>query len=155
MAGGILLLMLAAFPQAAGLKRFTLSAEPDWVLTNSNSSIQLPVKLPGHVLGMLAAAGLVQPDPLYRYGEIRARWVSQEPCWNFTLVWPGAKHTQVASSKHVLLALHGVDTFSNVILNGHQVAATNNAHRDWGPAFVPAGITGAVELLGFDRATVI
>jgi len=29
------------------------------------------------------------------------------------------------------------------------------AARDWGPAFVPAGITGPIELLGFDRAALI
>lgn len=27
--------------------------------------------------------------------------------------------------------------------------------QDWGPAFVPAGISGGVELVGFDRATLI
>jgi hypothetical protein len=29
------------------------------------------------------------------------------------------------------------------------------AVQDWGPAFVPVGITGKVELVGFDRATLI
>ena len=27
--------------------------------------------------------------------------------------------------------------------------------QDWGPAFVPVGVTGGVELVGFDRATLI
>jgi hypothetical protein len=27
--------------------------------------------------------------------------------------------------------------------------------QDWGPAFVPVGLTGGVELVGFDRATLI
>lgn len=27
--------------------------------------------------------------------------------------------------------------------------------QDWGPAFIPAGVSGGVELVGFDRATLI
>jgi hypothetical protein len=36
------------------------------------------------------------------------------------------------------------------------IAACSLAYlQDWGPAFVPAGVTGGVELVGFDRATLI
>jgi hypothetical protein len=64
------------------------------MLTNTNSSIQLPIKLPGHVLGMLAAAGLVHPDPLYRY--VQAMLDSER----------GIKHTRrIASARHVRVML--------------------------------------------------
>lgn len=56
------------------------------------------------------------------------RWVADDT-WNFTLIWPAVKHQQVAACSHVLLVLHGVDTFGDVVLNGRHLVRTNNAHR--------------------------
>uniref|UniRef100_A0A383VEX7 Beta-mannosidase-like galactose-binding domain-containing protein n=1 Tax=Tetradesmus obliquus TaxID=3088 RepID=A0A383VEX7_TETOB len=212
------LLLLAAVQQACCLVRLDLTT-PAWQLSSSNGSISLQTHPPVHVLGALAAAGLVQQDPLYRYGELETRWVSQDT-WNFTVTWAGQQHSAVAACRHVLLVLHGIDTFGHVLLNGRHVLAADNAHRswwvvlrepsllregpntlsvvlqpavsvalrrktrnaysiptmaapggfdvynfarkpasdfgwDWGPAFAPAGLTGGVELLGFDQASLI
>eukprot|EP00878_Enallax_costatus_P023191 GHUV01024656.1.p1 GENE.GHUV01024656.1~~GHUV01024656.1.p1 ORF type:complete len:187 (+),score=26.66 GHUV01024656.1:294-854(+) len=130
-------LVLVAVAWAVGLRLSTaadlvtvdLSAQP-WRLTNANQSVAVPTTLPAHVLGVLAAAGIVQSDPLYRYGELETRWVSEDT-WNFTLIWSGQQHSELKACKHVLLVLHGVDTFGDVVLNGRHVLRVNNAHRSW------------------------
>ncbi|KAF8062032.1 hypothetical protein HT031_004292 [Scenedesmus sp. PABB004] len=205
-------------PAAAPLARLDLSSGP-WALTSANGSVHVrAARLPAHVLGLLAAAGVVAADPLAGYGELTTRWVAEET-WNLTHTWAGARHGGVAAHAHALLVLHGVDTFGTALLNGRPLATTDNAHRawwlplapgalrggantlslvlrpaaaaalaakaahpyaiptmavpgglgaynfarkpasdfgwDWGPAFVPAGVTGAVELVGFSRAALI
>ena len=37
-----------------------------WKLSNANNSISLPTTVPAHALSVLAAAGVVAEDPLYR-----------------------------------------------------------------------------------------
>jgi hypothetical protein len=75
---------------------------------------------------------------LIRYGELKTRWVSEEP-WNFSVIWPGQQHSSVAAYRHVLLVLHGIDTFGHVVLNGRHVLAADNAHRCAG-LFLTCGI---------------
>jgi hypothetical protein len=52
-----------------------------------------------------------------------------EDTWNFTVTWPGQQHRKVAACRHVLLVMHGIDTFGHVVLNGRHVLAADNAHR--------------------------
>eukprot|EP00882_Tetradesmus_deserticola_P022363 GHRQ01024265.1.p1 GENE.GHRQ01024265.1~~GHRQ01024265.1.p1 ORF type:complete len:229 (+),score=85.34 GHRQ01024265.1:182-868(+) len=124
-----MLLLLSALQHVCCLLRLDLS-QPAWQLSSSNRSISLQARLPAHVLGVLAAAGVVQQDPLYGYGELETRWVSQDT-WNFTVTWPGQQHRQLAACRHVLLVLHSIDTFGRVVLNGRHVLAADNAHRSW------------------------
>jgi hypothetical protein len=51
--------------QAWCLVRLDLS-QSAWQLSSGNRSISVTTRLPAHVLGVLAAAGVVQQDPLYR-----------------------------------------------------------------------------------------
>eukprot|EP00879_Flechtneria_rotunda_P028074 GHRR01030152.1.p1 GENE.GHRR01030152.1~~GHRR01030152.1.p1 ORF type:complete len:136 (+),score=49.57 GHRR01030152.1:51-458(+) len=124
----LLLLLGAAAVQVPGLVRIDLSRDT-WTLTNANRSINIHTTVPAHVLAALAKAGVIREDPLYRYGELETRWVAEDPSWNFTLIWPGHRHAALASSRHTLLVLHGVDTFGHVVLNNKHLKATNNAHR--------------------------
>lgn len=66
--------------------------------------------------------------PDYRYGERDTRWVGEER-WNFTLIWSGKKHQVLTGCRHVLLVLHGIDTFGTVVLNGRHLVHADNAHR--------------------------
>jgi hypothetical protein len=52
-----------------------------------------------------------------------------EDTWNFTVTWPGQQHSRVVACRHVLLVMHGIDTFGAVVLNGRHVLAADNAHR--------------------------
>lgn len=49
--------------------------------------------------------------------------------WNYTLIWSSSDTAQVTQHKEVLLVLHGVDTFADVIINGQHVKSLNNFHR--------------------------
>jgi hypothetical protein len=42
------------------------AAEQGWTLSNANGSISLPTRVPAHTLAVLADAGLVAADPLFR-----------------------------------------------------------------------------------------
>ncbi|KAI8475070.1 MAG: glycoside hydrolase superfamily, partial [Monoraphidium minutum] len=219
----IALLLAAAAAAAAAGDRLALSGAAgapraaggaaQWRLTNANRSVSLPAAVPGYALEILRAAGVVQ-DPLYRFGELEARWVAKDT-WNFSAVWPGAAHAALARRAAVALRLGGADAAARVNLNGRDLGETDNAHRywlydvtrhlreganllqiiirpavdealrrkreypypvptlaapgawdvfnflrkpasdfgwDWGPAFGAAGLSGAVELIAFDRA---
>jgi hypothetical protein len=52
-----------------------------------------------------------------------------EERWNFTLLWSGKKHQLLEGCRHVLLVMHGIDTFATVVLNGQHVLQADNAHR--------------------------
>jgi peptidoglycan/LPS O-acetylase OafA/YrhL len=57
---------ITLFLQVCCLVRLDLS-QSAWQLSSSNHSINVQTRLPAHVLGVLAAAGVVQQDPLYRW----------------------------------------------------------------------------------------
>lgn len=59
------MLQTCCLVQACCLVRLDLS-QSAWQLSSSNRSISVQARLPAHVLGVLAAAGVVQEDPLYR-----------------------------------------------------------------------------------------
>lgn len=65
---------------------------------------------------------------IHRYGERDTRWVGEDT-WNFTLVWPSEHHELLVGCRHVVLLLHGIDTYGSVVLNGRRLLEADNAHR--------------------------
>jgi hypothetical protein len=43
-----------------------LGSQKAWTLRNANQSISLPATVPAHALSVLASAGVIAQDPLYR-----------------------------------------------------------------------------------------
>ncbi|CEM35958.1 unnamed protein product [Vitrella brassicaformis CCMP3155] len=101
-----------------------------WRLTSSNDTshphrrIDCPASPPSSVYEDLLACGVLKDGhPYYRFNELRYRWVALSN-WTYTASF-------VLTGTHlrhriVLLDLHGVDTFAQVRLNGHQVGTLDN-----------------------------
>lgn len=110
----------AVLPERVGL-------EGTWRLTHSERKISIPAKVPGIVDTDLLAAGKI-PDPFYRDNEKAVQWVGEVP-WTysrtFTLTPDFLRHRQIR------LRCEGLDTLSHVVVNGKDVAHTDNMFRTW------------------------
>jgi beta-mannosidase len=83
--------------------------------------------VPGTVQTDLMAAKLL-PDPFYRDNEARVQWVGLAD-WQYETRFTVDKAT--LARDHVELVFDGLDTFADVYLNGHKLAAADNMFRRW------------------------
>jgi beta-mannosidase len=99
-----------------------------------------PATIPGEVHCDLIAAGLV-PDPFDGDNEDRLAWVGRTG-WSYrtSFEWDGD-----AGGRHDLVA-EGLDTVATLLLNGHEVARTQNQHRSYRFDVTEPLVTGRNEL---------
>lgn len=83
--------------------------------------------VPGTVQTDLMAAKLL-PDPFYRDNEARVQWVGLAD-WQYETSFSVDRAT--LARDHVDLVFDGLDTFADVYLNGHKLAAADNMFRRW------------------------
>jgi beta-mannosidase len=86
-----------------------------------------PATVPGVVLTDLLAANAI-PDPFHRDNEARLQWIGLID-WEYrnTLNVSAAQLTH----RHVELVFDGLDTFSEVYLNGQPLLQADNMFRSW------------------------
>ncbi|XP_050523227.1 beta-mannosidase isoform X2 [Daktulosphaira vitifoliae] len=95
-----------------------------WRLSNSNGSITGIVRVPGGIYTDLRINGVLTEDPLYRYNDLKYRWVSVND-WNYSTTF----NVKLSCSKNVtkyILVFDGIDTYGNVYLNKKFIGSTNN-----------------------------
>ncbi|XP_042213967.1 beta-mannosidase-like isoform X2 [Homarus americanus] len=96
----------------------------DWSLSSTNFSVVLGGTVPGGVYtDLLKANVLSQGDFYYRYNDIDYRWVSQQN-WTYSTVL--TVNANLLSHERVALIFEGVDTVSEVLVNGALVGTSNN-----------------------------
>lgn len=95
----------------------------EWFVSNSNSSLMLPARVPGGIYTDLRRNNILKQDILSGKNDIVYRWVGNEN-WTYTTYF-SIDH-QIARSQSVRLLLHGVDTISTVYLNGEEIGSTDN-----------------------------
>lgn len=83
--------------------------------------------VPGTVQTDLMKAKLL-PDPFYRDNEAKVQWAGLSD-WQYETTFNVDKAT--LARDHVELVFDGLDTFADVYLNGHKLAATDNMFRRW------------------------
>ena len=108
-----------------------------WRLYNSKYDITADV--PGTMCGSLLKQGLID-DPYYRDNEYKTLPLFDEGCTyerSFDL------DEELRGADKVLLRFYGIDTLSEVTLNGTAVLMTDNMHREY-----TADITGLVGAQG-------
>lgn len=98
-----------------GLSDFTLQMEGD--------TVQYKAQLPGTVQGTLIDAGVL-PHHFVGSNEDSVQWVSDKN-WTYTTVFNIDKD-ELASTRLSELRIDGVDTFSEIYLNGTLVTSTNS-----------------------------
>jgi beta-mannosidase len=98
-----------------------------WTLTKTGDDEAIPAKVPGCVHLDLLAAGRLE-DPYYRDNELHGMWVG-ETDWTYRRTFDVSPDT--LAHERVLLRCHGLDTVAKVILNGEEIARTDNMYRTY------------------------
>jgi len=119
------LLLIQIFINAQFSER-NLSSEK-WQFKNSKENKWLTASVPGTVHLDLMNNKLI-PDPYKDENEKKVQWVENED-WDYRTVFKiSAKELK---DQNVDLVFHGLDTFSEIYLNGKLLKKTDNMFRTW------------------------
>ncbi|GEN76270.1 beta-mannosidase [Chryseobacterium hagamense] len=99
----------------------------DWQFKNTKDRTWLPAKVPGTVHLDLMNNNLI-PDPYKNENEKKVQWVEHED-WEYQTVFNLS--SQEMQHKNIDLVFSGLDTFSEIYLNGKWVKNTDNMFRTW------------------------
>jgi len=110
----------------AQLTERSLSSEK-WQFRNTQEQKWLPAKIPGTVHLDLMDNKVI-PDPFKDENEKKVQWIENED-WEYqTRFNVSSKELQ---NDHVDLIFNGLDTFSEIYLNGKLLKKTDNMFRKW------------------------
>lgn len=93
-----------------------------WIVTNQNGSISVSGVVPGNVHTALQSAGLIG-DPYYRFNDDEYRWITHDS-WSYTRSF--TLDSVSLGKKAARLVCLGLDTVSNVTVNGIMVGKSDN-----------------------------
>ena len=126
-----------------------LELNGDWELRNETGETLCPVKVPGSVISGLYAAGRIE-HPYYRENEYATRELFQK---DYEFVRQFEVSRALWEEKELKLICEGLDTLTQIYINGREIASTDNMHRTYSlydrrPAFrlrFPGRFRGAYE----------
>jgi len=122
----LLALLLIQLLVNAQFSERNLSSEK-WQFKNSKENKWLTASVPGTVHLDLMNNKLI-PDPYKDENEKKVQWVENED-WDYQTVFKiSAKELE---NQNVDLVFHGLDTFSEIYLNGKLLTKTDNMFRTW------------------------
>ncbi|XP_063039646.1 beta-mannosidase [Engraulis encrasicolus] len=98
-----------------------------WILRNENGTCNVPAEVPGCVHTALHKQNFIQ-DPYSRFNDLEYKWISRDN-WTYSLGFTLPHSTR--RMKKAVLVLDGVDTISNITLNGVAVGTTDNMFRTY------------------------
>lgn len=111
---------------SAQFSQRNLSSE-DWQFKNSKDQNWLPAKVPGTVHLDLISNKII-PDPFKDENEKKVQWVENED-WNYQMAF--IVSSQELKNDNIDLVFNGLDTFSEIYLNGKLLKKTDNMFRKW------------------------
>ena len=103
------------------------SLNQGWTLTGDTLSINMQVDVPSVVQQSLYENGLI-PHPYLGTVESQLLWISDHP-WDYTLRFNADK--ELLDKENVELVFDGIDTYSDVSLNGEKLFFADNQFRAW------------------------
>lgn len=106
-------------PQGTDYAELNLAGS--WRLTSPERPLDLPIALPGDVHTALLAAEVI-PDPYFGLNEQDVMWVNHTPWTVERQFSAGAEET----GGYLTLTLDNVDCIARVLLNGAEIARTQN-----------------------------
>ena len=105
----------------------TISLNKSWKMNRSGDDEQLDCSVPCSVYKTLIEHNKI-PDPYYRENE----YISTQICdddYDFTKAF--ILTDEITSHEHIILRFEGIDTLSEVFLNGELLGKNDNMHRIW------------------------
>lgn len=112
---------------SAQLAEHSLSAEK-WQFKNAKDNNWLSAKVPGTVHLDLMDHNII-PDPFKDENEKKVQWVENED-WDYQTSFT-VSSKQLSESQNIDLIFNGLDTFSEIYLNGKLLKKTDNMFRKW------------------------
>ncbi len=106
---------------------YKISLDGEWAVSKVGENKEIPATVPGDIYGDLLKAGEI-PDPFYRDNELELQWIG-ETDWTYRRTFK--VDSELLSCGRVMLQCDGLDLFATVIVNGEQVASTDNMFRSW------------------------
>ncbi len=104
-----------------------ISLDGRWYLINEEKNIHIESLVPGTVFEALINHGIIS-DPFYGINEEKSRWV-YDSIWiyerEFDIDAEFLNHTKI------ILCFSGLDTLTEITLNGHLLGSTNNMFRSY------------------------
>ena len=146
---GFLCVASTAKGQDQGVSSKTVELDAGWEFrqsagTNAEPAASwLPAQVPGDVHLDLLRNKLI-PSPFYRDDELKLQWI-QDAGWEYRTTINVSK--EMLQHTNLALVFEGLDTVSEVFLNGHKVLSANNMFREWRADAKPYLHPGGNELL--------
>ena len=103
-----------------------ISLNGEWRLVTSDGKYDTAAQIPGSLYGTLISKGLID-DPYYRDNEYKSTYISDTDC----LFSRSFDAKEIIDCEHKLLKFYGIDTLSQVTLNGVELGKTDNMHREY------------------------
>lgn len=104
-----------------------LELNGNWELKNEAGELLCPVKVPGTVISGLYVSGKIA-HPYYRENEYAVR----ELFWkDYQFVRSFLVSEELYAQEELILVCEGLDTLTQIIINGKRIASTDNMHRTY------------------------
>ena len=108
-------------------RNIILDLNNDWICHEEGSEQVCHVSIPGTIHTDLLSDDKI-PDPFYRLNEEKLQWIDKKN-WIYKKTF--IADSSIIQSGLVNLVFEGIDTYSEITLNGNKVASTNNMFRRW------------------------
>ncbi len=104
-----------------------ISLDGDWLLNIAGEEENISATVPGCVHTDLLSEGKID-EPFYRDNEKDIMWIG-ETDWNYSREFIIDK--ELLDFEKVILRCNGLDTLATIIINGTELASTNNMYRSY------------------------
>ncbi len=104
-----------------------ISLDGDWLLNMAGEEEKISATVPGCVHTDLLSEGKID-EPFYRDNEKDIMWIG-ETDWNYSRDFSIDK--EIFNFEKVILRCNGLDTLATIIINGKELASTNNMYRSY------------------------
>lgn len=129
----VIVLIMIAFALNISCKRTLenkfqiMNLDKGWEFRKVGDSAWYPAQVPGTAHTDLLANGLIE-DPYFRDNENKLQWISRET-WQYRLVFDLPQ--DFLKKYNQIIRFDGLDTYSEVRLNGSEPLKTDNMFRTW------------------------
>ncbi|MBY8991314.1 MAG: glycoside hydrolase family 2 protein [Candidatus Lokiarchaeota archaeon] len=102
------------------VEKFSLDGQ--WVIRNSEKSVEINAQVPGTVFEALIENNKIE-DPFYGENEHEMKWIFES---NWIYEKKFSLEPEFLEHNHILLRFKGLDTIAEVFLNGEQLGSVDN-----------------------------
>ncbi|MBK8519975.1 MAG: glycoside hydrolase family 2 protein [Chitinophagaceae bacterium] len=123
----VLILLICLIPFHTTAQNISIELNKNWQFKNQKENKWYKATVPGTVHTDLLANKLI-PDPYFRDNESKLQWIDKAD-WEYKTVFNVDDQTFI--KKNIELVFDGLDTYTDVFLNGKLILQADNMFRGW------------------------